>query len=189
MQADQLLLQTSGNFPKFSTLDRKNSAYHKQRHYKPLKYLYVSNHLLSKMIGTILPESIKHQKENVPNINWSTTLILGGGHTLPPPPNLFTGGMPSPFLRHCSDCLQVISNTYPWMFSVSFFSSWLYQGEVVRLVRAEWFYLRVAPRGGGRAHLDSAGPRGVGERRLGLLRPGGTRDQRPYRGGPWLLCY
>ena len=47
-------------------------------------------------------ESIK-QKENVPNINWPTSLILGGGNTHSAP-NCFIGGhAPAPppfFLRH-----------------------------------------------------------------------------------------
>ena len=33
---------------------------------------------------SVYTESIKHQKENVPDINWPTTLILGGTHSASP---------------------------------------------------------------------------------------------------------
>ena len=48
--------------------------------------------------NSVCTDSIKHQTENVPNINWLTILILWGETTLPPPHNIFIGGMaPAPF--------------------------------------------------------------------------------------------
>ena len=45
---------------------------------------------------SVCTESIKHQKENVPNINRPTTLMGGGQYTYFP--NLFIGGIsPAPF--------------------------------------------------------------------------------------------
>ena len=49
----------------------------------------------------VCAESIKQKKENVPNINWPTTLVLGEGKTHAAP-NFSWGGCPQPpplFLR------------------------------------------------------------------------------------------
>ena len=50
---------------------------------------------------SVCTESIKHQKEYVPNINWPITLIFGGGTHSPPPFSWGGGAVPS-FLCHCS---------------------------------------------------------------------------------------
>ena len=54
---------------------------------------------------TVCTESITHQKENVSNINWTTTLILRGPkHTLPP--NFFIC-IPKQYSAHLSDSADV----------------------------------------------------------------------------------
>ena len=62
---------------------------------------------------SVCTESVKHQEENVSNINWPTTLILWcGQNTLcpPPPANFFIGGdAPFPFPMPMFNSVRV-----PW---------------------------------------------------------------------------
>ena len=53
---------------------------------------------------SVCTEYIKHQRENVSNFNWPTTLILGKQtHSAPPPATFSLGGHgpQPPFLCHC----------------------------------------------------------------------------------------
>ena len=54
--------------------------------------------------NNLCTESIKHQKENVPNINWPTTFIFfggGGRQNTPPPPTFSLEACPRRlFIRH-----------------------------------------------------------------------------------------
>ena len=67
-------------------------------------------------------ESIIHQKEHGPNINWQTILILGAKtHS---GPHLFMGGgSPRPlFLRHWATCILAISGgDHDWVYAVDSF--------------------------------------------------------------------
>ena len=83
-----------------------------------LRYLFIWSYPqlegrgLSVSSVSVCTESVKHQEENVSNINWPTTLILWcGQNTLcPPPANFFIGGdAPFPFPTPMFNSVRV-----PW---------------------------------------------------------------------------